>query len=155
LNNATLRIFGTSPVEDAYETWRRTAFGDSVVGNPALRGTVWGEGADPDADGFANVAEACFGMDPQVPDTPAEASVRVEDDELVFRWKPSDVGGIDAIPQWSDDLARWHLSGERVDDVPRSIEVIDDGDFREARLPLDGLTSAALRLIIGRSQPEP
>jgi subtilisin family serine protease/subtilisin-like proprotein convertase family protein len=153
LNDATLTVFGTSPVEDAYEGWRRAAFGDAVVTNPSLRAAIWGEGADPDADGYPNVAEAYFGMTPTTPDSPHESSVRIDGTALVYRWRTSDVAGIDAVPQWSDDLHRWHLSGERVGGAARIIEMIEDGDFREARLPLNGLTRAALRLIVARSQP--
>ena len=131
----------------------RAAFGDAVVTNPSLRAAIWGEGADPDADGYPNVAEAYFGMTPTTPDSPHESSVRIDGTALVYRWRTSDVAGIDAVPQWSDDLHRWHLSGERVGGAARIIEMIEDGDFREARLPLNGLTRAALRLIVARSQP--
>ena len=34
----------------------------------SLEATIWGDAADPDADGFANAAECAFGTDPRRPD---------------------------------------------------------------------------------------
>ncbi|MGI8602114.1 MAG: S8 family peptidase [Verrucomicrobiales bacterium] len=148
--NATITAWGTSPVPDAYETWLRGAFGDAIVDNLALRGNVWGHAADPDTDGFGNLAEAYFGMNPTLPDVPPQWTVEHQGVDLAWRWVPSAIPGLEFVPEWSDDLVRWHRSGELVDGTTRTITVNTVGAYREAVLAVGTLQRAALRLVIAR-----
>lgn len=150
LLSARLRAYGTSAVPDAYERWLQERFGAGVVAQPELRATVWGEGADPDADGFPNVAEALLGMDPARPDRPPRMEVERLGTEAVLRWSASGLPGLRVLPEWSADLRRWHRSGERVDGTTRTITLREGEGWGEARLAAGTLPHGFLRITVAR-----
>lgn len=153
LAHATLRVFGTSSVPDDYETWLISQFGEATVSDPA-QAHRWGAAADPDGDGLPNLAEAYFGLSPLSPDPPPwhaevtenEAQERV----LLLRWTSSELDELQATVQWSPDLLHWYQGDEAPDGVARGLVVQSDGFTHTATLPLRELTTAWLRLSLGR-----
>jgi hypothetical protein len=87
-------------------------FEPAIVADAALRASVWGELADPDGDGIANLLEYAFGGDPLVASTDTRPQTHfvteggVEYLAVTFRPNP---GAIDLIfePQVSSDLETW------------------------------------------------
>jgi len=59
--SADVRFVAFSPVQ----AWRSERFTPADLANPALETTVWGDLADPDADGINNLLEYALGGDPQ------------------------------------------------------------------------------------------
>lgn len=107
LVRATLRVFGTSPVRDDYETWLVNAFGETSVADPA-QADRWGALADPDQDGLPNLAEAYLGLTPLSPNGPPWQAEVVEEGPagrtLRFRWTGGVLEELEATVQWSPDL---------------------------------------------------
>jgi hypothetical protein len=146
---ADLRVFGTSPQKDDYEFWLEEEFTAPVVSDPAQFG-VWGPTADPDGDGWSNVAEAYFGMRPEIPDAPAVWQVAVTERQIALRWRPGSLDEVEATPQWSPDLVHWYQGDEAPDGVERGFERFSDGSDEVAVLPTLGLGQAYIRLSIAR-----
>jgi len=138
---------------DLFDRWIREQFGDSSVENPGLEDSTWGDLADPDKDGYANIQEAYHGMVPLVRD---ESPITVQEsaDRFNFRWERSiDHQGIQATPYWSLDLKSWYRSGEGPAGDARFIEVRNLGpaytnevDVMEASISSNGKESGFLRL---------
>jgi subtilisin-like proprotein convertase family protein len=149
LVRADLRVFGTSPQKDDYEFWLEEEFTAPVVSDPAQFG-VWGPTADPDGDGWSNVAEAYFGMRPEIPDAPAVWQVAVTERQIALRWRPGSLDEVEATPQWSPDLVHWYQGDEAPDGVERGFERFSDGADEVAVLPTLGLGQAYIRLSIAR-----
>ena len=149
LVSADLRVFGTSPQKDDYEFWLDEQFTASVVSDPAQFG-VWGPAADPDGDGWSNVAEAYFSMRPEVSDAPAVWQVAVTERQMALRWRPGSLDEVEATPQWSPDLVHWYQGDEAPDGVERGFERFSDGSDEVAVLSRQGLEQAYIRLSIAR-----
>lgn len=70
ITNGTLRI-----TKKPIDLWREMQFpGD--IGDPAREASVWGDDADPDADGLKNLAEFALGLDPNDPVLPEAGAAR-------------------------------------------------------------------------------
>jgi hypothetical protein len=99
-------------VEITFASWLSAYFEPAIVADAALRASVWGELADPDGDGIANLLEYAFGGDPLVASTDTRPQTHfvteggVEYLAVTFRPNP---GAIDLIfePQVSSDLETW------------------------------------------------
>jgi RHS repeat-associated protein len=98
------------PVSDPYRSWAMEKWGAAIVNDPAKEGTVWGESADPDADGYINLQEYTYDTDPRQPTldpvswsgggmVPGFAS-------LTFRQRVDDPALI-IFPQYSEDMQSW------------------------------------------------
>ena len=70
VTNGLLRI-----VAKPIGLWREIHF-PAELGNAALEATVWGDDADPDADGLKNLAEFAMGLDPNDPLLPIPDATR-------------------------------------------------------------------------------
>jgi len=149
LVSADLRVFGTSPVKDEYETWLDAQFTPAVAGDPALAGR-WGAAADPDGDGWSNLAEAYLGLVPLAPDAPAVWQVLAAGGQASLRWRPGGLSEVEATPQWSPDLVHWYQGDEAPDGVARGFHRLTDGADELAVLPMAGLDRAWLRLSVAR-----
>jgi len=100
-------------VELTYASWLSAHFDPSIVADPSLRAGLWGELADPDADGIANLLEYAFGGDPfgASPDTRPHTHFVTEGgvEYLAVTFRPNP-DAIDLVfePQVSSDLESWH-----------------------------------------------
>jgi hypothetical protein len=93
--------------------WRSQYFNPGDLADHAKESTVWGDLADPDLDGFSNLAEYALSGSPV-----AAASAPVLSAEL-FPFTPTDyrlrasfrqregVTGVTITPQFSDNLLAW------------------------------------------------
>jgi endonuclease/exonuclease/phosphatase family metal-dependent hydrolase len=61
----TVSVQVTVQAVSALDAWTYTAFQPL---SPATQAAVWGEAADPDQDGYANLEEFAHGLDPEAPD---------------------------------------------------------------------------------------
>lgn len=150
LNRADLRLWGTSPKRDAYETWLAGVFGEAAVNDPAQKG-LWGADADPDRDGWSNLAEAYFGTPPLANGQPESMSVAIASGVATLRWQESGLEGVEATAQWSPDLLHWYLSDESPDGVMRGFSQQSANGQGSATLALAGLDRVWLRLSIART----
>ena len=149
-NRAELRLWGASLKRDAYETWLAGAFGEAAVNDPAQAG-VWGADADPDRDGWGNLAEAYFGTPPLANGQPEPMTVAIANGVATLRWEESGLEGLEATAQWSPDLRHWYLSDESPDGVMRGFSQQSSGGQGSATLALAGLERVWLRLSIART----
>jgi hypothetical protein len=95
-----------------FDTWKLEKFGSISLSNPGLEASVWGDLADPDGDGLKNLAEAYYGLNPLVADTPSPSTAVTENNLFTYRWqRAASYQGIQAIPYWSPDLVTWYRSG--------------------------------------------
>lgn len=86
-----MQITASTPVAATpIQNWRSQHFTAEELGNPALEATVWGNDADPDADGRSNLLEYANGHDPRVQDfQPQVFTVETtgEGDVLTFTYR--------------------------------------------------------------------
>ncbi|MCW1921194.1 autotransporter-associated beta strand repeat-containing protein [Luteolibacter arcticus] len=104
----TARISGSGRllvVSDPFKDW--------LDAHPTL--ADHSEDGDPDGDGWANLFEFAFGLDPLAPD-PRPLS-HMESGNLVMEFtRPALALGVTVIPEWSDDLTSWQATGIATDD---------------------------------------
>ena len=95
----------------SFQDWITTHFGTATQ-NPGLEATVWGDLADPDKDGLSNLAEAFYGLDPNLADQP-DAITFTTPESFHYRWQPATgCPGVHAHLTWSPDLTTWYRSDE-------------------------------------------
>ena len=94
--------------------WRAQYFSAADLANPALEATLWGDGADPDGDGFRNNAEFTMGSGPRnSASRPVQIATLFTDpasSQTYLRMTCSLREGIAALSytaKGSDDLATW------------------------------------------------
>ncbi|MBE2214808.1 MAG: hypothetical protein IAE82_13125 [Opitutaceae bacterium] len=99
-------------VEPTYASWLYEHFDPAIIADVSLRASQWGDLADPDGDGIANLLEYAFGGDPLVasPDTRPRTHFVTEDgiEYLAVTFRPNP-GAVDLLfePQLSSDLETW------------------------------------------------
>jgi len=93
--------------------WRSDHFSEAELADPGQEATLWGDLADPDADGLANAIEYAFAMDPRLPGDPAVTGVNVSGDMVSFSF-PRFPGHTSASysAQVSSDLTTWETVAE-------------------------------------------
>ncbi len=104
--------FGPVAGDGLADRWQFQHFdanGDGTLENPVLAAP----GADPDGDGYDNITEAAFALDPSIQSAPPLVTVSDPDnDALLLRWtRPVDALGIIVEPVWSESLSLWFVSG--------------------------------------------
>ena len=74
------------------------AFGASAVGDPAQEATLWGDEADPDGDGHANVIEYFANLDPQQSSAGPVFTMETRDGQLYLGFRRSTAAGMTLLP---------------------------------------------------------
>lgn len=131
------------------DQWRSAYFPVEVLDDPALEGTVWGDGADPKGEGIPNLVRFYLNDDPLARFGPPVIEWRVEGTDLIYRYSrilsvPSGFGRV----EWSNDLGgAW--SGEGITET-----ILESGGGVErvdARLDLGtgDVKRAFMRLRVG------
>lgn len=108
---------------NAYDQWLSQSFNQSDLSNPSNESSLWGELADPDADGQSNLLEFAVGSDPTAVDL----------DEKVVYTSIEDVGGqkhfsltfkrrknqslVQYLPEVSSDQESWVTGGANVQQI--------------------------------------
>ena len=94
--------------------WRAQYFSAADLANPALEATLWGDGADPDGDGFRNLAEFTMGGTPlSATARPTQIATLFTDpgtSETYLRMTCSlraGIVGVTYTAKGSSDLASW------------------------------------------------
>lgn len=140
-----MKITASTPVVlTPVQSWRAAHFSAAELGNPALEATVWGNDADPDADGSPNLMEYATGSDPRVQDfQPQVFSVETtgEGDVLTFTYHKN-LAATDVIfqVQGTDVFDQW-------DNIPDVLVSTAGGiETRKATVSRDGFFTQFLRL---------
>ena len=96
----------------AYNGWASGEFEPSVLANASLEASVWGEDADPDRDGRANVLEMLFGLSATEQDQPQLVFTRISATEFTLSFPQSEQfpAGEVAV-EWSTDATNWTTTG--------------------------------------------
>lgn len=106
--------------------WRTLHFTAAELGNSALESTLWGDLADPDADGTANLAEFALATQPRVAASRAATTAALVPDtggtylQLTARLREG-ITGVTVTAQASSTLTSWP-------DAPALVSNISQGD---------------------------
>jgi sialate O-acetylesterase len=114
-----------------YQQWRDLHFAPEDLADPALEGALWGDAADPDGDGIANLLEYLFGSDPRQAE-PDQPSLQVVADGAYFvvqypvAKRTADEPTLHHAMQWSaslmaDDWAEWDTGAAPLIDLGPSV----------------------------------
>ncbi len=140
------RIYDLLP---QYERWRESEFSSSVLVNPALEATVWGDTAVSGESGLPNIVRAYHSVGLNQTDG-SDLLLRAFRDPASGRmqmiWnREYDTHGIDVVVRWSPDLNQWFDSGAGPSGDIRTLirrVLADDGlrvtestSFENANLP--------------------
>lgn len=100
-------------VADFYEGWLAKHFSASVLGNPDLEATEWGQFADPDKDGLSNLLEYFIAGDPLVATTTdVLGRLQISGGQIVLEYRRSlSAIGVVGQVEWSTDLKVWSREG--------------------------------------------
>jgi len=126
-----------------YAQWLAEHFAADDLADPAREADLWGEAADPDQDGVANLLEYLAGRNPWEADGGAVLEARVADGKFLLSYRRSKAAVEGAYQvEWSTDLQSWHPEG--IVETP----VTDDGEVwrLEAGTILDQDEALFLRL---------
>lgn len=98
--------------DDPYVSWRIAKFSNAVE-NPALRNSLWGDDADPDADGVSNLFEFVAATNPLQRDAGLAGALRTGGGKAVFvhRQTRSSSPTVEHRIEWSPDLEFWDNNG--------------------------------------------
>ncbi len=107
-------------------TWRTSHFNPADLADPSREATVWGDLADPDGDGLANLLEYALDSSPEVASRPPAAALDISNPAaprltLTYtRVKRAAAAGIVYRVEWSDTLAAdsWSEAGVTESAVP-------------------------------------
>ena len=128
---------------DDFTAWRRSKFGDDVD-DPAKEATVWGNLADPDHDGTANIIEFMTVREPMVADPELGPQFRLEGGEAIMTYRETKLTDHDILMfgTMSADLNSWLYAGLKF------VEVADGGDhyLMEIRTPVNRQRKLFMRL---------
>jgi len=130
-----------------YAQWLAEHFAADDLADPAREADLWGEAADPDQDGVANLLEYLAGRNPWEADGGAVLEARVADGKFLLSYRRSKAAVEGAYQvEWSTDLQSWHPEG--IVETP----VTDDGEVwrLEAGTILDRDGALFLRLCATR-----
>jgi hypothetical protein len=136
---------GLSADADANATWLVSTAGgldyDTWAADNHLTGADAARDADPDGDGFDNMAEYSFNLDPNKPDvldTPSEIKEIEGQDWLVLHyrtWQNRIAAGMVYRAATSTDLETWQFTGI-VDEPDPAAPAIEGSETRLARVPV-------------------
>lgn len=136
-----MQVTASAPVS-AYQSWRSQEFTPEELANPALEATLWGDAADPDADGRANLMEYATGTDPRTSEPePTGFDLDPQDDTVSLTYRRN-LAATDVIWQVekSVDLDEW------VDVADVHVSIAGELETRRATIDRDGLPGQWLRL---------
>ncbi len=130
----------------AYDSWADSAFGTKVTSQTGLL-EFWSPGADPDGDGRPNAMEAYIGSNPLAVDSASWGSVKLTDNDLIFRWRLKEGDrGVDAIAEGSTNLNTWYSFGTVMEPDPDVIFHLIGYDDLRGRVARSGAVKKYIRL---------
>lgn len=115
-------------IANRYREWRALHFGAAESDDFSLALTLWGDEADPDEDGYSNIEEFLFAMDPTKPEAGLAPSLVFKNQGLftyggiAFRQNLDAAGSIGFRTERSTDLLNW-----TADLVPQQFVVVQPG----------------------------
>lgn len=96
---------GTSKI--TFSDWITHYFPSSVTNDESLEDTVWGGDADPDGDGFTNLAEYFLGYEPGKPNSLDNLDGARSNPVVMAYFESNRVQGVDVNVIGSEDLDTW------------------------------------------------
>ncbi|MBI2926630.1 MAG: HYR domain-containing protein [Verrucomicrobia bacterium] len=134
--------------------WEEQQFGASTVANPALEATVWGAGADPDADGVPNAVEQTVGTDPNRQDNVLDVvrlSFAEEDGEqfLKVSYRRPAFGAAGQIVLEGraslDEDSPWLTGPDLFEELSTERALLPDGEYEEVSVKVIETLGARVR----------
>mgnify|MGYP003673924895 CR=1 FL=1 len=155
IQNTTIDLGAFEGTLNDYERCLTNYFTMDQLLNAALEASVWGNSADPDADGLSNAGEIYTGFSPIVGNdgvfTFEHFDVMV--DSYTFRWRQAaDTKSVTVTPMWSENLATYYASntgpgGGPAYAISAPVQVADNGSWVEMESVMTGITG--VRAFIG------
>lgn len=149
----TLTVENAPIPQDPLELWRLNAFGASVVGDPSQEASIWGNEADPDGDGQANIIEFFCNRNPLLGEAGPVFDIVLRGGALYLRYRQSTAEGMVLFPAFEYKpslLEPWAPLG-------LSAIVVESGDgFQWREAPIDSdLRQGFFRMVVTASEGNP
>ena len=105
-------VYVEPDLDNLLEIWRTANFPNTVLNDPNLEATVWGDYADPNGNGIPNLLEFFLNQDPIDPQAESSIEYFIDEDDLVYRYLrvAGTPEGMDVV-EWSTDLDVWSREG--------------------------------------------
>jgi len=117
-----------------YTLWQSEHFEAEELGDALLEPLIWGDGADPDRDGYLNLWEYFMGTDPRVKDPRGLIEVEATEGTLTLRYRHSlRAPVVEGTPETSGDLQTWSEAGVTDAQAQSGAE----SEERTATVPID------------------
>lgn len=134
------RAFATSEGETlvigegkGYTLWQSEHFDPAELSDETLEEVLWGDGADPDHDGYRNLLEYFMGTDPRSPDPGGYIRGETTPTHFILRYRHSLLAPlVEGLPEASPDLRTWTMEGIADQQSQSGLDV----EEREAAIPV-------------------
>lgn len=130
-----------------YDTWLVGHFSAAELADPALEAVLWGEEADPDRDGRANLVEYFAGSQPREPDTTPFLTAAIESGRFAVYFRRSkEAVELKPVLEVSGDLRTWQV----LVDPPEAVEDLGAAWVLRATVPIEAAAARFVRLGLER-----
>jgi hypothetical protein len=131
------------------EIWNRQHFSNAELGDPALEGQLWGDLADPNANGRSNLMEYALGTNPRLAQEVDDPIIVTSDTDSLTLVYERDLSKTDIVyqPESSTDLINWIAVSDTLISKDGEIET------RSANTPVTAGSRSYLRLRVSVITP--
>jgi hypothetical protein len=130
-----------------YDTWLVGHFSAAELADPALEAVLWGEEADPDRDGRANLVEYFAGSQPREPEATPFLTAAIEAGRFAVYFRRSkEAVDLEPVLDASGDLRTWQALAE----PPETVEDLGAVWALRVTVPVQAAAARFIRLSLAR-----